>query len=192
MINSLYEPFRSMWSSVGTIYLYSDTHFDEDDDLRNIYPNRPSAEEQVKSINSKVGKCDTIIFLGDVGNIEWMKKVRGHRILVAGNHDKGMSNYESAFEYIFSGPIIISEKIILSHEPIKIPGLYNIHGHNHQGQQFAQGSMNVCSDVINYIPVNFNQFIKSGHLKEIETLHRITIDKQTDNKRKRLAKGKMK
>jgi hypothetical protein len=39
--------------------------------------------------------------------------------------------------------------------------------------------------VLGYIPVNFNQFVKSGRLKEITPLHRITIDKATTKARKR-------
>ena len=53
------------------------------------------------------------------------------------------------------------------------------------GKQFTPGEMNVCSDVIGYTPVNFNQFIKSGHLKEIDTIHRTTIDKATIRAKKR-------
>ena len=57
------------WHKEGTLYIYSDPHFD-DMDLAAGLSNRPSAEEQVKMINSKVGKKDTIIFLGDIGNVE--------------------------------------------------------------------------------------------------------------------------
>ena len=45
-----------------------------------------------------------------------------------------------------------------------------------------KGKLNVCSDVINYIPINFNQFIKSGRLKEVESIHRKIIDQATFNK----------
>lgn len=45
--------------------------------------------------------------------------------------------------------------------------------------------LNVCSDVIGHTPVNMNQFMKSGALARIETIHRDTIDKATERKRKR-------
>lgn len=51
-------------------------------------------EEQIKRINSKIGKYDTLIVLGDVGDIEWVRKIRGYKVLVMGNHDKGASNYK--------------------------------------------------------------------------------------------------
>ena len=184
MIETLYEPFRH-WSSEGTIWLYSDPHFNEDEDLKKPFPNRPTAEEQIKMINSKVGRKDTLIILGDIGDIECAKKLRGHKILVKGNHDKGLSNYEEVFEEIYGGPVMIADKIILSHEPLGVKFAYNIHGHDHMGKQFTSGGMNVCSDVIGYTPVSFNQFIKSGHLKEVETIHRDTIDRATIRAKKR-------
>lgn len=74
------------------IYVISDPHFD-DFDCKMMNPNWISPEEQVKKINSKVGKNGTIVVLGDVGNIEWVKKLKGYKILITGNHDKGASNY---------------------------------------------------------------------------------------------------
>ena len=189
MIESLYKPFQH-WSEKGTIWLYSDPHFEEDEDLLAPFPNRPSAEEQVKMINSKVGKCDTLLLLGDVGSIEWMAKVRGHKVLVKGNHDLGLSNYDEIFEEVYGGPVMISEKIILSHEPLDINWAFNIHGHTHMLTKNRPGHLCVCSDAISYIPINFNQFVKSGRLKEIETIHRSTIDMATERAHKRGGKRK--
>lgn len=183
MIEGLYEPFKTEWSTEGTVWLYSDPHFDEDEDLRIAFPHRPTAEEQVKMINSKVGKKDHLILLGDIGSIEWARKLRGHKILIAGNHDIGLSAYKDVFEYVYGGPLMISEKIILSHEPINVPYLFSIHGHNHnQKGKDKLGHLNCCSDVIKYAPINFNQFIKSGRLQEVESIHRITINNATLNR----------
>lgn len=74
------------------IYVISDPHFD-DFDCKMMNPKWISPEEQVKKINSKVGKNGTIVILGDVGNIEWVKKLKGYKVLITGNHDKGASNY---------------------------------------------------------------------------------------------------
>ena len=185
MIQGLYKCFDH-WHREGTVWLYSDTHFNEDEDLRVPFPNRPSAEEQIKLINSKVGRKDHLILLGDVGDIECARKLRGHKILIKGNHDSGLSNYEDVFEEVYGGPLMISEKIILSHEPIDVPYLFSIHGHNHnQKGKDKLGHLNCCSDVIGYTPINFNQFVKSGRLKECESIHRQTIDDATKRARKR-------
>lgn len=184
MIQGLYKIFDH-WHKVGTVWLYADTHFDEDDDLQKPFPNRPSAEEHVKLINSKVGRKDTLILLGDVGNVEWIKQVRGYKVLIKGNHDRGLSNYDEYFDEVYGGPLMISEKIILSHEPLAIEWAFNIHGHTHMLTKQRKGHLCVCSDAIGYEPVNFNQFIKSGRLKEVESIHRDTIDEATKRARKR-------
>lgn len=186
MIEGLYKCFEH-WHREGTVWLYSDTHFNEDEDLRVPFPSRPSAEEQIKMINSKVGRKDHLILLGDVGDIECARKLRGHKILIKGNHDGGLSNYEDVFEEVYGGPLMIGERIILSHEPLAISWAFNIHGHTHLSSFDRPGHMCVCSDVINYMPVNFNQFVKSGRLKEVMPLHRSTIDKATERKEKRNA-----
>ncbi len=44
MIAGLYKCFDH-WHRQGTVWIYSDPHFDEDQDLRKPFPHRPSAEE---------------------------------------------------------------------------------------------------------------------------------------------------
>ena len=61
---------------------------------------------------------------------------------------------------------------------------YSIHGHDHAGHKRAN-HLNVCSDVIGWEPVNFNQFLKSGFTSKIQTIHRETIDNATKRKAKR-------
>lgn len=91
----LYKQFEN-WYHGGTIWLYSDPHFD-DPDSKSIDPNWPDSDTQVKMINEGLGKNDTIIFLGDIGNEEWVKKIKGYKVLIMGNHDKGKTNYEKKF-----------------------------------------------------------------------------------------------
>lgn len=236
MIKGLYPPFE-FWGE-NTCWVISDTHFD-DPDLIHAYSDRPTAAEQVKIINSKVGKNDTLIILGDVGNVEWVQKLRGHKILVMGNHDAGASNYERhrwhrrfssiiyskeqalakmkslhpnckysikfifnagvyndewevcadncLFDEVYSGPVMISEKLILSHEPIEnCDWCFNIHGHVHSRDIVNDDyHYNVCADVINYTPINLNRWMKEGHLAKIKSLHRQTIDEATERRRRR-------
>ena len=236
MIKGLYKPFER-WGK-NTCWIISDTHFG-DPDLIHPYPDRPTAAEQVKLINSKVGKNDTLIILGDVGNIEWVQQLRGYKVLVMGNHDAGASNYQrhifkqkfdkglfqkhealdeikrlysdcaysivdsynfldnspcweasadnKLFDEVFSGPIMISEKLILSHEPIEnCDWCMNIHGHAHDRNIVNDTyHFNVCADVIGYTPINFNKWMKDGHLARIQSLHRQTINEATDRRRRK-------
>ena len=184
MIQGLYDIFAH-WHVQGTVWLYSDPHFG-DKELAAGVVNRPSDEEQVKMINSKVGKKDTLIILGDVGDIEFAKKLKGYKILIAGNHDAGLTNYKEVFNEVYGGALFIGEKIVLSHEPIDIPFALNIHGHVHDKRAKTDNKhINVCSDVIGYTPINFNQLMKSGPTSKIETVHRTTINKATKRKRGR-------
>ena len=50
-------------------------------------------EMQVKNINSAVGKNGTIVILGDVGDISYIPKIKGYKILIRGNHDAGVEKY---------------------------------------------------------------------------------------------------
>lgn len=238
MIEGLYQPFQH-WGESGTTWIISDTHFD-DPDLIHAYADRPSAEEQVKRINAKCGKTDTLIILGDVGDISYVRQLRAkYKILVMGNHDAGASNYKrqifkkkfpdslfqkhealnemkrlypncsysielhydfhSPFTYwevsadnrlfdeVYTGPVMISEKLLLSHEPINmIPWAFNIHGHVHDRRVKNNGNhFNVCADVIGYEPINFNKWMKEGHLAHIVSIHRETIDNATVRAKKR-------
>ena len=176
MIQGLYKCFQH-WSINGAVWLYSDTHFG-DSDCKLMDPNWPEPDEQIKRINSKVGRKDTLILLGDVGNIEYAAKLRGYKVLICGNHDIGYSKYEDIFDEVYSGPLMIGEKLILSHEPLfDVNWAFNIHGHVHSGGNTVSGHLNVCSNVIGYTPISLNKFIKSGRLKEVQTIHRQTIDK---------------
>lgn len=230
MIAGLYEPFQR-WAENGTVWLYSDPHFNDPD-----LPRAITAEEQIKNINSKVGKNDTLIILGDVGDVNCVRRLRGHKVLIMGNHDQGRTNYECRnfytdlhvsefptradaqkhldclysgykheiylknygtikhdlwlclshnllFNEIYEGPLMISEKIILSHEPIDVPWAFNFHGHDHSCPS-KPGHFNCCAEMINYTPVNLNQLIKQGIVASTPSIHRITINEATKRARK--------
>ena len=250
MLPQLYKKFQD-WSAKGSVWVYSDPHFG-DSDCKIMDPNWITPEEQVKKINDKVKKDDTLILLGDIGNLEYIKRIKaGYKILVSGNHDVGLTNYkktvtheikeifaecvdeekyeidvaierksfykylyekypyakiniqeryefyspfhffdatidDNLFDEVYGGPLFISDKILLSHEPIDIPFGLNIHGHVHDGLgglSKDNSKYNVCSNCINYEPQNLSEIIKSGCLKNRDTIHRLTIDKATKKKK---------
>ena len=235
MLPGIYDAFQH-WGE-QTVWIYSDPHF-SDEDLEYGIKNRPSDDEQIRRINAKAGRKDTLIILGDVGNIECVRKLRaGRKVLICGNHDLGATRYKREvvkrifdqdihplvqeiydimnaeypgwhirvvedwefhapfkrwiayadnmlFDEVYEGALIVGEKLILSHEPVEIPWLYNIHGHDHAGKK-RKNHLNVCSDVIGYEPVNLTQKLKSGLMSAITTIHRATIDSATERKAKR-------
>ena len=239
-IAGLYDIFNH-WHQVGTVYLYSDPHFGDKD-----IPNRPTDEEQLACINSKVGKKDTIIILGDCGDTSFIRRIRAQRkILVMGNHDAGKTNYQRIIHYrkfdtneytekdarqvmekehpdccitvcegydnalrspfhfweawadnrlfdeVYEGPLVIGPKLILSHEPVDVSWAMNLHGHIHDSRhKNDERHFNVCAEAIDFMPLNFNKWMKEGHLSHIEDIHRDTIDRATKRCRKREVKKK--
>ena len=250
MLPQLYKTFQD-WSAKGSVWVYSDPHFG-DSDCKFMDPNWITPEEQVKKINDKVRKNDTLILLGDIGNPEYIKRIKaGYKVLIAGNHDLGLTNYkktithemreifaeyideeqykkdvtaerksfhtylyekypyakiniqeryefhspfnffdatidDNLFNEVYGGPLFISDKILLSHEPVDIPFGLNIHGHLHDGLgglSKDNSKYNVCSNCINYEPQNLSEIIKSGCLKNRDTIHRLTIDEATKKKK---------
>lgn len=174
MIKTLYKCFQH-WSEKGSVYLISDTHFD-DIDCKLMDKNWITPEEHIKKL-STITKNDTLIHLGDVGNPEYLNKLKCHKVLIMGNHDQSSEKFKLYFNEIYSGPLMIAEKLIISHEPLNINWAFNIHGHDHnknnKGDIFH---LNIASNVIDYNYYDLNKIIKNGALKNIKSIHRITID----------------
>lgn len=183
----VYNIFNEAWKEYQTVYIISDTHFGEED-LKKAFPNRPFDDVFVKNINSKMGKKDLLIHLGDVGDLTYMKKIRGHKILISGNHDAGIKKYKEVFDEVYQGPVMLGEKLILSHEPIpSIDWAYNIHGHNHNGPIAMDAyHLNINCDANKcYLPINFNTMLRKGLTSQVKPLHRKIIDTASIRKRKR-------
>lgn len=265
----LYDEIAKRWlNGCDSIYVYSDTHFSDaesyelrgllkvPDDLifakeqgdsrsYDLYVEervKVLDEMQIKNINSKAGRNSCLILLGDVGNIECVKKLRAKRkILVMGNHDKGASNYKRQiievehnsdtcpkcggkvvyddatfhncgfgyawcdtcgtvepkddvyednhlFDEVYEGPVMINDRTILSHEPVfaGVPYFKNLHGHVHKADYKGdEHHLNCCAEAINYTPINLLSLFKKGLLKDIDSIHRMTIDTATARKRRK-------
>lgn len=191
MIKSLYDKFKP-WSDGGSIWLVSDTHFDDDDCLY-MDSNWITPTEHIEKIKQKVRKNDTLINLGDVGNADYLDELKCYKVLISGNHDV-LSKVASHFDEVYTGPLFIADRILLSHEPIF--GLenfcLNIHGHEHGGPTVRYTEdlnhithVNLASDVVHYNITNLDTLIREGYLSKIQNYHRVTIDDATERKAKR-------
>ena len=201
MVTGLYNIFNTLWG-MQTIWLYSDPHFGETEEESGL-TNKPTDTEQVQRINSKVGRKDTIIFLGDIGDPSWLKGIRGYKVLITGNHDTGISNYQrDRFQRSFDADewqkdevymkmkqeqpdhCVTVEKSYDVHTPLEIDVMFNIHGHTHSLTLTTDKDLNVCSMNTNYIPINLNQLMKHGLTSKVDSIHRITIDNATARKKR--------
>ena len=239
MITNLYNCFKH-WSKTGSVYLISDPHIN-DSDCKLMNPNWPDPDEYLNTLNNIIHKHDTLICLGDCGDLSYIKKIKaGYKVLIKGNHDdKGNSKYirqiihESyrLFNYqkedlcerlkteypdcnihvkdnfidqkwyvtidnklvdeVYSGPLFISDRILLAHEPINgLPFCLNIHGHVHNGinsyiDDLGGKHLNIASDVVDWSVISLNKLIKSGILSDITNIHRLTIDQAIENKNRK-------
>ena len=208
MIKQLYKIFQH-WSDGGSCFIYSDPHFvgselDQDEiNMRKLF-NYGSNELQIENINKVVCKNDWLIILGDVGSPKILEQLKCKNIvLIKGNHDKGNENYEKYCKEIYSGILAISDKVVLSHEPLvkelKERGLFNICGHIHNQFEIddlhKEGYNNflcIAANMHNYEPINLGDlFNRKGEFKdftglsECQGIHRITIDNAAARKRKR-------
>jgi calcineurin-like phosphoesterase family protein len=179
MITTLYKPFQK-WSDGGSVYVLSDLHF-ADPDCKMMDAEWITPDEQVEIINSKAGTGDTFLCLGDVGDISYVEKIKAYRkILILGNHDR-KGECSGVFDEVYEGPLFISDKILLSHEPIEgLSWCLNIHGHDHNGTEFQSEDcrhLNLAANVCGYTPVNLGQLIKDGILADIVDIHRQAINK---------------
>lgn len=228
MISILYDIFKK-WSEKGSVYIYSDPHFGDEECFQfrlkknrnkfylDAFPEDITTVKQldryqIDNINAVCHKNDTLIILGDVGDLECVKYLKaGHKVLITGNHDLGASNYKrqkmydlnpvtnryfvvsdnKLFDEVYSGPLMISDKIILSHEPlIPCPSyLVNLHGHVHDKDHInivdRIRRYNFCAEAINYKPKSLGEMIKNGLLSNIDDIHRTTIDFAVERKTRR-------
>lgn len=211
MYKNLYECFAH-WYHGGQVYFIADTHFN-DEETKELRKNNIPDDEIIKRINSTISNRDTLVILGDIGDVEYVKKLKGYKVLIKGNHDKGNLNYKRRiteiskttndfmseefgwelkkdftlnwvndnrlFDEVYEGVLTISDKIILSHEPIDFKYAFNIHGHTHDNKQFKDDKhLNVCCEWIDYTPISLKEIVKSGKLKAIPNIHRECISKK--------------
>ena len=109
------------------------------------------------------------------------------KILLLGNHD-ARGAYKDLFSEVYTGPLFISDKILLSHEPVfGLTWCLNIHGHDHNNTEaYKDGCkhINLAANVCGYTPINLGKIIKDGILSAIESIHRVTIDRAVERKLK--------
>lgn len=175
----LYPCFKH-WLEYDSIWIISDTHFD-DVDCKYMDSNWITPEEHIQKLKKVLNKRTLLIHLGDVGNPKYLQELKGYKVLIQGNHDH-LSELKPYFNEIYTGPLFIAQKILLSHEPIKqLSWCVNIHGHNHNKQdinEYDPFHVNLAANICGYTPLNLATFIKNGGISDkfIPNIHRFTID----------------
>jgi len=184
MIKSLYKEYAERWSGTGSVYIISDTHFD-DADCKLMDPDWITPQEHIDIIKQDARKSDTLIHLGDVGDASYLDELKCYKVLITGNHDV-LSKVASHFDEVYTGPLFIADRILLSHEPIEgLEGFaINIHGHDH-GHTFRHNHVNLAANVYHFRVFNLGKEIKNGLLSQIKNYHRCIIDEASLRKEQR-------
>jgi len=154
-----------------SVFFTADPHFDGGDILR--YENRPfnSVEQMNEAIvnkwNELVTDKDEVYLVGDVGNPEYIARLKGKKYLIKGNHDT-LSNEEYrrlGFAEVYDKPIIYNEFWMVSHEPMYVNRnmpYANIYGHVHNNPAYNTVSARgycVSMDRTDFAPVDFEQIM---------------------------------
>lgn len=172
------------------IYLISDTHFGHKNIIR--YCDRPFKDvnemdaAMIEKWNSVVKGSDTVIHVGDFAFLndkrqkEVLAQLNGKKILVRGNHDfQAEIMLANGFDFVVESMVIANQgtRYLLSHYPIdpdnarqsilnEIGAAAHIHGHVHNktGVYYAQRSINVSCENLDYVPRTIPELI-SMHRK---------------------------
>lgn len=182
---------------MSKIFVTSDLHFNHKNIIK--YENRPwsTVEEMnnalVNNWNKVVSEEDTVYILGDVtmGSYEdiynLLLQLKGHKILIQGNHDHRMLKDSRAYEYFDE---VVSYKsfrykkkhIVMFHHPIacwdgEMRGSIHLYGHIHSNShELPDGfnrkkSYNVGVDTNHYTPVDLDWILDIIQMREEPELY---------------------
>jgi calcineurin-like phosphoesterase family protein len=179
-----------------SIFFTSDLHFGHQNIIR--FDNRPFTSvaemdvEIVRRWNAKVTDEDTVYILGD---ISWhnpqrtaaiIKSLKGHKILIKGNHDRLNGELRACFEEVVDYKEITldgNKHIVLCHYPIVFfnrhhYGAYMLYGHVHNSHEWQMtenykyeleqldikcNMFNVGCMVWNYEPVTLDEILAKNN-----------------------------
>lgn len=154
---------------MSKVYAFGDTHFGH----KNMALKRgfKTIEEHdsyiISQWNSVVTKRDKVFLLGDItmekSNYAILKKLKGNKVVILGNHDKG-GHVPELLKYVSSVCGSVSYKgCILTHIPIHPQEFYrwrlNIHAHTHEVVIQDERYKCVSAESIGYIPVELSTLI---------------------------------
>ena len=173
------------------IFYTSDLHLGHANVIR--FDKRPFADVEemdqyiITRWNDRVSEDDTVYILGDIchrnsRDSSWyLKQLKGHKILILGNHDNPILKNKSAcscFDKVDKMMQVVDEKrqITLCHYPIVewnayFHGSWHIYGHIHNKKEDTfkimsqkEHALNAGCMINNYVPVTFDELAENNML----------------------------
>ena len=171
---------------MGTVFFLGDSHFGHKKLLTFASSSRgkrfSSIEEHDQTLednwNRVVRSKDVVYHCGDVsfGNLEVLKRLRGDKKLIMGNHDKygqlgaHFTNIYGALKYNYKDLHAIITHIPVNDQSLGKRFTHNIHGHSHDynvkwhADDFSlyedhedERYLNVSVEQINYTPISLEE-----------------------------------
>lgn len=158
-------------------YFTSDTHFYHKNIIE--FCNRPyysvenMNEEMIENWNSRVDHTDSIYFLGDFSfgtpeqNREILFRLKGHKHLIVGNHDRKGRAEKTDWSFHFNSIHdyfrlkVDGYKFVLCHFPLESweRGYIHLHGHSHGTLRTLKGRLDVGVDANGYFPLSVQEAV---------------------------------
>ena len=167
------------------IYYTADPHFGHQAVIR--FQNRPFENVQamndcmIENWNSRVKANDTVYIIGDMFHKceeteAILKKLKGKKVLVRGNHDEKWLRDENLHQYFeditdYAEIYDLNNLIVMCHYPLlswkKDSKSYMIYGHIHSNADMdfwplikvRERMLNAGADINNFMPVTLNELI---------------------------------
>ena len=160
----------------GDLWISTDWHFYKNKDNIKFKVN-PNIDKILNNYKKCIKPNDTFIFLGDlydartifdmklVPKIFDIKKLKGHKIMIKGNHDVNTTQFylDLGFDEVYEKSYNIGN-IVFSHEPIEVnDDEINIHGHIHFSETYwgmePTNHLDAYIEHYDYKPVKINNII---------------------------------
>lgn len=145
-------------------------------------------EAIIRNWNSRVTNGDTVFILGDMmfrmkkDPSEYLSRLRGHKILILGNHDAEWIWREGASKHLTTHVSMMelidrNRKVVLCHYPMLTwphirRGSYMVYGHLHGNREndpclrygLKPQLLNSCVEVNGYQPVTLDEMIENNRI----------------------------
>jgi calcineurin-like phosphoesterase family protein len=157
----------------NNVWITSDNHFGHFRIAE--YANRPSNWEEITitNWNNTIRDSDFLLHLGDFSltNIERNKELldilKGHIILLPGNHDKGrqLKYYKKNMFMVIDESEIRYKNFIFTHRPMNIVpnGFINVAGHTHNITPRQNNRLNVSIENTAYKPIKLKELLEGRY-----------------------------
>mgnify|MGYP002622588785 CR=1 FL=1 len=176
--DQLREIYKNFCNRAPKVFFTSDTHFNQQRTLelslnRRFIENLNAMNELlIRNWNNVVTNKDIVYHLGDFGDYEYLKYLKGHVRLILGNYEQSdIKNGMDVHKFYTYGFESVQDKTTLDFDGTHITCIhkptnynkysdFNLFGHIHGRQQCKPFGMDVGVDAQNYTPISLDDVLR--------------------------------